>query len=721
MATQIEPIRIFERTPAPAEPRKPVKRPLGSAFDLIFGIILPALTILFELMTGACAQSFFNPIATPWQLVLACMVPVGNALVWWHLGGPRFRAFANGVALLASLLFCVYFAPLVPMAILGLIVLIGIFPLAPFFAFAVSLRQTRELGWLSLTWAPFAALVIVAVHVPSLVTTLGMDWAVSADAAAQHRGLWLLRNFGDRSQIRDLGEGRRRSVADWAVSSVNPGEARLIYYRVTGQAWETAPRPAMRTRSFDDQWEFDENVGTARVGKVLKGLSLASSAMDGSVDPKAGIGYLEWTMEFRNASFRPNEARATIDLPAGGVVSRATLWINGEEKEAAIGTRSATKQAYQSVVSVRRDPLLVTTAGDGRVMVQCFPVPPNGSMKIKLGISAPADTREWSLPRFAERNFATGQLKHAVWVDAGATTVRVSLLDKQLFTPLALASVSPVAVAWTPDPADPKRFYIQQRRVSRPAPRYRSLAIVVDGSESMRPHAAEVSRLLRGRDVVLAADEVRSSRDLHSSDFTGGADNVPALIAARESVPGDGAVLWIHGPQPVELSAAEGLKQFWNRRPGQAPVYSLQVAEGANVIHSALDGQREFRRLEGSIEAALRKLEGGGAEMVAERERKSGRAGEGLQTSAHLARLWANEEVLRTGDSALAQKYRLVTPFSGAVVLETAQQYEAAGLKAPAGASTLVPTVPEPETWALMLVATGMVVFMVHRRRRVCR
>src|SRR5262249_33907377 len=70
--------------------------------------------------------------------------------------------------------------------------------------------------------------------------------------------------------------------------------------------------------------------------------------------------------------------------------------------------------------------------------------------------------------------------------------------------------------------------------------------------------------------------------------------------------------------------------------------------------------------------------------------------------SPHIARLWANDRVLelmRTGGNraeavALAARYHLVTPVSGAVVLESQQQYDASRLT-PVSQAT-VPTVPEP-------------------------
>jgi len=42
---------------------------------------------------------------------------------------------------------------------------------------------------------------------------------------------------------------------------------------------------------------------------------------------------------------------------------RLTLWIDGEEREAAFGGRSQVREAYQKVVPAPRDPVLVTTSG----------------------------------------------------------------------------------------------------------------------------------------------------------------------------------------------------------------------------------------------------------------------------------------------------------------------------------------------------------------------
>src|SRR6185503_6567320 len=93
----------------------------------------------------------------------------------------------------------------------------------------------------------------------------------------------------------------------------------------------------------------------------------------------------------------------------------------------------------------------------------------------------------------------------------------------------------------------------------------------------------------------------------------------------------------------------------------------------------------------------------------------------GKQSSKHLARLWAFDEILRkiaahdiSEAVALAARYHLVTPVSGAVVLENAAQFARAGLT-PVEAST-VPSVPEPST-IVLLILSGALIGLVCRYR----
>ena len=108
------------------------------------------------------------------------------------------------------------------------------------------------------------------------------------------------------------------------------------------------------------------------------------------------------------------------------------------------------------------------------------------------------------------------------------------------------------------------------------------------------------------------------------------------------------------------------------------------------------------------------------------RRSQTGSADELPTGSNHIARLWANERVLelmrvnpinnRGAAVALATRYQLVTPVTGAVVLETAQQYDESRLT-PVTRAT-VPTIPEPHEWALILIACAGMAWLAWRNRR---
>ncbi len=155
----------------------------------------------------------------------------------------------------------------------------------------------------------------------------------------------------------------------------------------------------------------DPNLGTTVVGGKLPGMSLKKSQLTGHVDTNSLTSALYWTMDFANSSNEPQEARARIALPEGAAVSRVTLWSNGVEQEAAFNSSTRTQAAYQWITNTGRDPLLITETKKGEVFLQAFPVPVNGEMKVRFGITSPLISmtrRDFSLvpPRIVESNFA---------------------------------------------------------------------------------------------------------------------------------------------------------------------------------------------------------------------------------------------------------------------------------------------------------------------------
>jgi hypothetical protein len=704
---------------------------------------------------------------------------------------------AFGIAVYYALIYL----PFSPIAAVGVIWFgLGLIPLTPLVTVAVTpwLRSTyrNRAGFDRLPGAwgfagGFGLLVLL--QLPTAFTHYGLAKATDEEDSVRHHGVRVLRAVGDdemllracyRSLIREadfdlvaqLAGGKR-----W----INPEEAREIYYRVTGRPFNSVPAPSLYTRfgrwtELENEFTWDDALGGEAVAGRVKGLSLLSSRMDAITEPDAALTYCEWTMEFKNISSQAREARAQIALPPGGVVSRLTLWVNGEEREAAFGGRAQVRQAYQSVAVVqRRDPVLVTTCGPDRVLMQCFPVPTDGGvMKVRLGITAPLvlESRErgrFVWPRFLERNFRIGdEFKHALWMESPlpltsseptATTlrsstntfsVRLSPSETSLFNTASHVVVQRAADVETVfTAADENGRVIRQtiREVSSDPPG--RVVFVFDGSTGLRTHAAdiaagstdlpaetEVAALVAEREGVSvlltpqkASAEVMEDlrRRLRRVTFAGGQDNLPALEAGWDlaAASENGVLIWIHAPQPVLLSNGDGLRQRFERSATPPRFLELTVATGPDRIVEKLDGLPvdhvpRLGSLREDLSGLTAQLTGKQSRFEFVRERVLAEAGtvSGKPASKHVERLWARDEVRRLAKARqreeatkLAAKEQLVTPVTGAVVLETMQQFAQHGLT-PVDAST-VPAVPEPGTWALIVLGLAAVGLRLWFRR----
>ena len=796
-----EPTSPKEKEPSPAGVSAPVKnesKPRKPGFLLLFfGVILPAITIGFELTTHMSASVLFDPLRTVWHLLMVAFVPLANLAVWvavrkgwvkWRNSLSMANSFAIGIAGYYSLLYLTF----MPFACIGLLYFgAGLMPLAPCFSFIAALvlrgylrkqlvggelKKLYGLGW-GLAGAA-AVLALVALPVP--VTRYFAQMAISDSPATANSGIHWLRAVGREETL--LEDCYRNG--GWSVENpfgfildgrpVTAEQARTIYFRVTGRPFNSQPppHPVGFARGWDlyDEFDWDNGLGGEEVAERLKGLSLHSSRVDGIVEPDAALAYYEWTMEFKNVATMQREARAQILLPPGGVVSRLTLWVNGEEREAAFGGRSQVRTAYQNVaIERRRDPVLVTTCGPDRILMQCFPVQPNGGvMKVRIGITAPmllekADSGMLRWPVFLERNFNLPQgLKHSVWMESerpietnlkalgddpsrtNRFVVHGDLSDQQLNEPeasiIAQRSGESREVWANCDEGDQ---VVRQKIVEKEEAPPARVVVVLDGSLAMKEFVPAIATAIRKlpegveSEFILASDEANKlSGDLQKANTTylegvakllpattiiGGQDNVPALLRgwdlAAESK--DGVVLWIHGPQPIILESTDALRQRFERQPGSPRLYEIQTRPGPNRVVEKLDGLLEvislprFGKLEDDLNRIFSKWRGGAHVFSFSRELVEKSSLKDLprikEASQHVTRLWAFENVLKLAGSrqigkamTLAENTHLVTPVSGAVVLETKSQFDQAGLT-PADAEK-VPVIPEPGTWALLLL-----------------
>jgi len=783
---------------ATEEAPKPLRAFTGCA--LAFScVLLPGLTIFVELTTGMCAEEFFDPLPTPLHLLLCLLVPTAGVVALAAADGGAFGrktwlvAGLLGAAVAVSGVYSLLFLPLLPAAVFAIVPMgMGLLPLTPYFAFFGLLGLVARLHpkvaarertfWTSLLIGGVVAVAaFVAAELPTALTTVEVRKALSEDLAVRDAALRKLRRRGHEETLRLLcTRGGRGTPSLLRAFERDPlprtprVELDRLYYRVTGRANEKYDRFSwLGSRENDFTTGFDPLQGTDEPGPVLRGLSLGSSRLDGIVDGHCAVAYVEWTLELENGSELEREARAVIGVPEGGVVSRLSLRIDGEERDAAFGGRAQTSAAYERVVRRRRDPATVKTAGRDAVLLRCFPIQAHRTMRVRVGVTVPLAIEEsdeegtrlsLELPALREANFASAAA-HAVWLESvdplsdpsGELVVDEDpkagrVLRGELALPLgdavghsiACLGPSPLPQVQAADYAEPSSFVVQRIERERKAPAT-SLAVVIDGSASMEPHREQCIEVLEALDpalevqiVIVSEDGPEELRDraaaierLRALTFLGGLDCAPALVEAWELVhatPGS-AVLWLHGFQPVTLGSEAPLLQRMERGADGPTLVSCGLAGGTHRLVQELselpasrfevlsparvvEWAREAHR---AVDVFVRRFE------RLEEEPAGVRAG-----TDHVVRLWAAEAVdaLRTDDreeaAALAARYRLVTPVSGAVVLETSEQYEQAGLD-PDASPNAVPTVPEPGVWLLLAVAVAALVWTRRRRARGAR
>jgi hypothetical protein len=833
--------RAASKDGAQGRPRRKWK-----AASLFFGVVSPLLCLLLGLATGGSILDF-DPVPRVTNGLLIALAALTNVLLC-YLPADSCRpqmailiAFLGGMTLVTTGLYGLCFLPYAPLGLLGLLVIVGIFVLTPPLAFLAFIFLWRRLPWLKVG-GPMAWLSGASGCLLALLLLLGPEWNDHQDRITFEKINGTVRDDDRREAIRKARELPRGVLMKaalqnpprglwfdggifesciWARSRNRRALSPEDYFKISGRLiQEDSAAVARRAKNSSDfgaidgeesffSWKGkrrDSGLGRGRLPFALRSrlrdwdaLQLEGSALEGSVDLVGASAYLEWNFSVTNQSWTPGEGWFEIVVPPGASVSRASLRVGDQRREAAFAASALARKAYFTIsrVSPRealnegralqgqliRDPLLVEEVAPDRVRLRFAPVPSRGEMRFLIGMSVPLEVTDLDrvrlrLPAFFSGNVrASDDLVHHLWIEtgdliiaAGAELVaeaeegEIAVLKaalknsehpglaglrfdmKRLPIERCWAELPKRKRAWSLKPAEHE---LVQTLVARVREEDRRVLVAVDPSSSMQAEFGDLSAVLENADpksiaaVVLGGDEVEvhdlkgALSALAEFGARGGYSNEALLVRSLHVAAARGIdrLIWIHGDQPFELGPRDELAQCLRRGHKLPELVALAAGRGRNTVVSFLQESEKIDAgcIAGGLETAgiLAELlkTGGSGHARLRRELAMTPSAEieaGLpRARADLFRIYASRKsrsLTKTDGKRAAQVAAaagIVTRVTSAVCLEREAQYDQFGLlesKSDELPTIQVPTIPEPEEWALIIVAALSLLLLLRRR-----
>ena len=275
-----------------------VYRPKSHWFLFFAGVILPALSITVEASTHICATVFFDPLPSTWHLLIVVFVPLAQLQVWFAIrrGAPdrlRLAGFINAAVIAISIFYSIVYLPLLPMSLLAVLIGLGFLSLAPYFSLIAALVMRRRLKQIAATASGqsfsvktrgllvslgVTVAVLGAIELPSTFTRIGLQKAASSSPQIRAEGIRFLRMYGDKDALLRSCYNQTGMATDlfgYAFSienPVTPVEARKIYYRVTGETFDSSAPPERIGGGRivpQETFDFDADQGGTRIGGKL--------------------------------------------------------------------------------------------------------------------------------------------------------------------------------------------------------------------------------------------------------------------------------------------------------------------------------------------------------------------------------------------------------------------------------------------------------------------
>ncbi|MBX9666803.1 MAG: hypothetical protein K2X93_04255 [Candidatus Obscuribacterales bacterium] len=582
-------------------------------FVMLLGVVLPGILIVSG--TVACFDRIVlllwkQPIETLVEMTLLGLIPIANCLTWNALckNDCRYairRGALNGIGIGSSLIIglitgiaamlrfpTVSQSGVAHVTEFGLISALSLLSTGVAVYLALRVRQARVVRSSqkkALQYVAFGVVIalfaFVAAEARSTCIRIAACMATSDTPDERIKGLKFLKALNAEKELRMECSSRKACGLPGLFLRVDNDTLRQLHFASTGKTFGEEQSQNFATMT-------DEYLKSHVVGEPVKDLSLQKSGIYGQVNPTTVSSTLYWTFVFSNKNYEPQEARAEIGLPEGAVISGMTIWRDGHPLKTEFKPTGDTKNASWSNIG-HDAPAIITDLGRGRMLLHCYPVPAQGYLRMAVAVTVPLRLHTISdatlaLPRFIETNFevkgdhdlrllsdsalslnyegistetaangqklVTGRIKSETLSGSG---LAVSVKRQPVYGPIAIK-----------DAAIPGAGYLLQTIREIPSTPPQHLVVVLDGSESMKPHVAGIKKALSKLPADLKTSLVVASpttgkapniyelgeglENLKLAAFDGGQDNLEAIVAAS-SVAGEskrGAVLWIHGPQP---------------------------------------------------------------------------------------------------------------------------------------------------------------------------
>ncbi len=441
----------------------------------------------------------------------------------------------------------------------------------------------------TITGAVLAVITFICAEARPFCIRIAEHMTISNSARERQAGMAWLRKLDAEHELRMECSDARAAGLPGLFIPVKANTLHQLYFAVTGKPFSFHDGNNTDLSSLPDEY-LSRNV----VGDKVPGLALVRSSLTGFIHGETLTSTVNWTLVLKNDSAQALEARAEFAVPPGAAVTGLTIWSDGQPREATVAASERVEGIYQWVDRYQPSPATLTNLGKGRVLLHCFPVDQEDELKVNISMVLPATpvndkTADLALPHLIAANFdLSGENQFRIRSDAPATTalhgihssrghdamtlLEGNLNEQQLTSTDFLLGIErpqfkPFAVE--DEIANHKiGLYIRENIQRTPTKPPKHLVVVVDGSTTLKEHASEITKALSQIplnipvSVIIASQDqpehmqpvsiLQGLRDITDLSFTGGQDNLQAVVKGAELAgeSKNGALLWIHGPQP---------------------------------------------------------------------------------------------------------------------------------------------------------------------------